>query len=149
MLYRGSNSSGPDVEGLVLPDPGVVDLCDKLTAYLTEIELGGLSDIVGQVLDDFLEQCGSIPENLTGPDAFEQITTSQLAVTLAYQLGRLDGRSPQLVQTFIQQAIEKWGSHPVSGSPDISDADFKSPKELVYPRLRRLMQSRSQRSDEV
>ena len=138
---RGSQE--PDLSGLVLPDAGVVDLADKLTGYLTEIELGGLLDIVGQVLDDFLEQCGGIPEDLSDPAGFEQITSNQLAVTLAYQLGRLEGRSPQLVLTLVRQAVEKWGARPVAQSADISDEDLNHPKELVYPRLRRLEMSES------
>ena len=68
----------------------------------------------------------------------ELITKNQLAVTLAYQLGRLEGRSPQVVRTMVQQAIKKWGSSLVEESPDISDEDLEHPKELVYPRLRRL-----------
>ena len=127
-----------DREGLILPDEGIIELADKLTGYMTEIQLEGTPDVIGQVLDDFLEQCGGMPEDLTDPDAFDQITRNQLAVTLAYQLGRLEGRSPQVVRLLVQQAIEKWGSRPVDDSPDISDEDLKRPKELVYPRLRRL-----------
>jgi hypothetical protein len=131
-------AQNPDLQGLVLPDQGVIELADKLTGYMTEIQLGGLPDIIGQVLDDFLEQCGGMPEDLTQPDAFDHITRNQLAVTLAYQLGRLEGRSPQVVRAMVQQAIQKWGSRPVEESPEISDADLEYPKELVYPRLRRL-----------
>jgi hypothetical protein len=105
---------------------------------MTEIELGGLTDIMGQVLDDFLDQCGGMPENLNDPAAFEQITGSQLAVTLAYQVGRLEGRSPQIVNRLVQQAVEKWQARELTGSADISDKDLENPKELVYPRLRRL-----------
>ena len=128
----------PDLQGLVLPDQGIIELADKLTGYMTEIQLGGLPDVIGQVLDDFLEQCGGMPEDLTHPDAFDHITRNQLAVTLAYQLGRLEGRSPQVVRMLVQQSIQKWGSRPVGESPDISDEDLEHPKELVYPRLRRL-----------
>ena len=127
-----------DLAGLVLPEDGIVELTDKLTGYMTEIELGGLPDIIGQVLDDFLDQCGGMPEDLNDPSAFDQITRNQLAVTLAYQLGRLEGRSPQVVQLLIQQAIDAFGTQQVQESPDISDQDFQHPKELVYPRLRRL-----------
>ena len=126
------------LHGLVLPDQGIIELADKLTGYMTEIQLGGLPDVIGQVLDDFLDQCGGMPEDLTEPDAFDQITRNQLAVTLAYQLGRLEGRSPQVVRRLVQQAIQKWGSQPVEASPDISDEDLEHPKELVFPRLRRL-----------
>ncbi len=132
------DAEAPDLEGIVLPDEGIVELADKLTGYMTEIELGGMPDVIGQVLDDFLEQCGGMPEDLTHPDAFDQITKNQLAVTLAYQLGRLEGRSPQVVSLLITQPIEKWGTRPVEESPEISDEDLKNPKELVYPRLRRL-----------
>ena len=127
-----------DLDGVLLPEQGIVDLTDKLTGYLTEIELGGLPDIIGQVLDDFLEQCGSMPEDLTASDAFDQITRNQLAVTLAYQLGRLEGRSPQVVRLFMGQAIEEWGTRPIEESAVVSDQDLQNPKELVYPRLRRL-----------
>ncbi len=128
----------PTVNGLVLPSEGVEDLTDQLTRYMTEIELGGLTDIMGQVLDDFLDQCGGLPEDLSDPAAFERITGGQLAVTLAYQLGRLEGRSPQIVNRLIQQAVEKWPARPMPASANISDADLANPKELVYPRLRRL-----------
>lgn len=109
------NHGAPEEEfsGSVLPEDGVADLSDQLMGYLTEIELGGLPDVIGQVLDDFLEQCGGMPEDLADPLAFDQITRNQAAVTLAYQLGRLEGRSPQIVRTLIQQAIDKWGAHPV------------------------------------
>ena len=127
-----------DLFGLVLPDEGTIELADKLTGYMTEIQLDGMPDVIGQVLDDFLDQCGGMPEDLTDPGAFDQITRNQLAVTLAYQLGRLEGRSPQVVSMIIRQAIQKWGYRRVVESPDISDEDLASPKELVYPRLRRL-----------
>ena len=133
-------NNGPelDLDGVLLLEDGIIDLTDKLTGYMTEIELGGMPDILGQVLDDFLEQCGSMPEDLNDPAAFEQITRNQLAVTLAYQLGRLEGRSPQVVRLLLQQAIEAFGTRRVDESADISDHDFQHPKELVYPRLRRL-----------
>jgi hypothetical protein len=137
-----------EFSSLVLPEEGVVDLTDKLTEYMTEIELGGLPDIIGQVLDDFIDQSGSMPEDLAGEDAFEQITSSQLAVTLAYQLGRLEGRSPQIVQRLVREAVEKWEARPVVESPDISDADLRRPKELVYPRLRRMEYAETDEDDE-
>ena len=124
--------------GLVLPEEGVTDLTDKLTEYMTEIELGGMPDVLGQVLDDFIDQAGGMPEDLRDEVAFEQITANQLAVTLAYQLGRLEGRSPQIVRRLIQQAIEKWEARPLVETPDISEGDLRRPKELVYPRLRHM-----------
>ena len=138
MTQDPSEASGMDLDGLVLPENGIVELTDKLTGYMTEIELGGLSDIIGQVLDDFLDQCGGMPEDLNDSTAFDQITRNQLAVTLAYQLGRLDGRSPQVVNLLVQQAIDSFGVKRMEDSSDISDEDFQNPKELVYPRLRRL-----------
>ncbi len=122
----------------VLPADGVEDLTDKLTGYMYEIELGGLSDIMGQVLDDFAEQSGGMPEDLKSRDAFEQISRSQLAVTLAYQLGRLEGRSPQLVENLVARAIESYGFLPVDESEQITDADMENPKVQVYPRVRRM-----------
>lgn len=122
----------------VLPAGGVEDLTDKLTGYLTEVELGGLSDIIGQVLDDFLDQSGGMPENLHAGDAFEQIARNQLAVTLAYQLGRLEGRAPQLVQSLVDRAIAAHGFQPLDESPEITDADLQNPKVQVYPRVRRM-----------
>ena len=138
MAQDPSEASGMDLDGLLLPENGIVELTDKLTGYMTEIELGGLSDIIGQVLDDFLDQCGGMPEDLNDSTAFDQITRNQLAVTLAYQLGRLDGRSPQVVNLLVQQAIDSVGVKRMEESSDISDEDFQNPKELVYPRLRRL-----------
>ncbi len=138
MAQDPNDTSGMDLDGLLLPEKGIVELTDKLTGYMTEIELGGLSDIIGQVLDDFLDQCGGMPEDLNDSTAFDQITRNQLAVTLAYQLGRLDGRSPQVVNLLVQQAIDSFGVKRMEESSDISDDDFQNPKELVYPRLRRL-----------
>ena len=122
----------------VLPDEGVVELTDNLTGYMYEIELGGLTDIMGQVLVDLLAQSGGMPQNLKADDAFEHITQNQLAVTLAYHLGRLEGRSPQVVQKMMDEAIDKWGIHQLEESDEITDEDLESPKTQVYPRLRRL-----------
>jgi hypothetical protein len=139
MPVDGENGEmAEELAGMVLPEEGVVDLTDQLTEYMTEIELGGLSDIIGQVLDDFLDQSGGMPENLRDDEAFDQIASGQLAVTLAYQLGRLEGRSPQIVERLIRQAMEKWEARPVADTIEISDQDMRRPKELVYPRLRRM-----------
>ena len=138
MTEHHNGTPEEEFSGSVLPEDGVADLSDQLMGYLTEIDLGGLPDVIGQVLDDFLDQCGGMPENLADPSAFDQITRNQAAVTLAYQLGRLEGRSPQVVRTLIQQAIDKWGARAVGESPDISAEDFERPKELLYPRLRQL-----------
>ena len=141
---HGASDEEPEVQGLVLSAEGVEDLTDQLTQYMTEIELGGLTDIMGQVLDDFLDQCGGMPEDLSDPSAFERITGGQLAVTLAYQVGRLEGRSPQIVNRLVRQAVEKWRAHALVESEEISDADLQNPKELVYPRLRRMQFSESE-----
>ena len=101
-------------------------MTDTLTGYMHGIELGGLTDIMGQVLDDFLEQSGGMPRDLKADDAFEQITQNQLAVTLAYHLGRLEGRSPQIVQKMMDEAIEKWGIHQLEESDEITDQDLES-----------------------
>lgn len=143
-----TNGEGPEVQGLVLPAEGVEDLTDQLTQYMTEIELGGLTDIMGQVLDDFLDQCGSMPEDLSDPAAFDRITGGQLAVTLAYQVGRLEGRSPQIVERLVRQAVEKWSAHSLPGSEEISDADLRNPKELVFPRLRRMQFSEPEQQED-
>ena len=148
MAEDQSASQDFEFPGLVLPEDGIVDLTDQLTGYMTEIELGGMPDILGQVLDDFIDQSGCMPEDLRDAEAFEQITSTQLAVTLAYQLGRLEGRSPQIVRRLIKESVEKWEAKPLAESPDISDADLRRPKELVYPRLRRLEYAEDDEEDE-
>jgi len=148
MPEEQADAESIELHGMVLPDEGIIELSDKLTGYMTEIQLDGMPDVIGQVLDDFLEQCGGMPEDLTSPEAFDQITRNQLAVTLAYQLGRLEGRSPQVVDLLVRQSIQKWGAKPVRESPDISDDDLEKPKELVYPRLRRLEYVDPQELDE-
>lgn len=149
MTNDESRSVEESFDGLVLPEEGVTDLTDQLTHYMTEVELGGLSDVLGQVLDDFIDQSGGMPEDLRDPDAFEQITANQLAVTLAYQLGRLEGRSPQIVRQLIGQALEKWEARPIAETNDISDGDLRRPKELVYPRLRRLEYEEPEEDDDL
>ena len=148
MANDESRSVEESFDGLVLPEEGVTDLTDQLTHYMTEVELGGLSDVLGQVLDDFIDQSGGMPEDLRDPDAFEQITANQLAVTLAYQLGRLEGRSPQIVRQLIGQALEKWEARPIAETNEISDGDLRRPKELVYPRLRRLEYEEPEEDDD-
>ena len=148
MPEEQADAESIELHGMVLPDEGIIELSDKLTGYMTEIQLDGMPDVIGQVLDDFLEQCGGMPEDLTSPEAFDQITRNQLAVTLAYQLGRLEGRSPQVVDLLVRQSIQILGAQPVGESPDISDDDLEKPKELVYPRLRRLEYVDPQELDE-
>jgi hypothetical protein len=149
MADENSSALNEEFAELVLPDQGVVELTDRLTEYMTEIELGGMTDIIGQVLDDFIDQSGCMPDDLRDTDAFEEITATQLAVTLAYQLGRLEGRSPQIVLMLVKEAVQKWEARPLSESPDISDNDLRRPKELVYPRLRRLEYAETDMDDEL
>ena len=148
MVEDDRTEQEPEYSGKILPEDGVVDLTDQLTGYMTEIELGGLPDILGQVLDDFLDQCGSMPEDLNDEEAFERITRNQLSVTLAYQLGRLEGRSPQVVRLLVEEAVKKWGARLVDDSDEVSGQDLANPKELVYPRLRRMQYSDPDRLEE-
>ena len=89
-----------------------------------------------------------MPDDLRDTEAFEAITSTQLALTLAYQLGRLEGRAPQIVRRLIKDAVEKWEARPLAESPEISDNDLRRPKELVYPRLRRLEYAESDEDDD-
>lgn len=122
-----------------LPEDGVADLTDRLTEFLPEQD-GELPLIIGQVLDDFLDQSGALPENLRDDDAHAGICQMQMAVTLAYQLGRLEASSPDMVRRFILEAIQKWEARPLPDTLDFVEADFRKPKELVLPRLRRWWQ---------
>lgn len=123
-----------------LPEAGVADLTDRLTEFLPERDENDPPLIIGQVLDDFIDQSGSMPENLRDEDAHALICQMQMAVTLAYQLGRLESRSPEMVRRFIREAIQKWEAKPLPDSLDFVEADFRKPKELVLPRLRRWWQ---------
>ena len=123
-----------------LPEDGVADLTDRLTEFLPEQDETDPPLIIGQVLDDFLDQSGALPENLRDEDAHAAICQMQMAVTLAYQLGRLEARSPEMVQRFIREAIQKWEAKPLPDALDFTEADFRQPKERVLPRLRRWWQ---------
>ena len=123
-----------------LPEEGVADLADRLTEFLPEQDEKDPPLIIGQVLDDFIDQSGALPENLRDEDAHAIICQMQMAVTLAYQLGRLEARSPEMVQRFIMESIQKWEAQPLSDTLDFVEADFRKPKERVLPRLRRWWQ---------
>jgi hypothetical protein len=123
-----------------LPEDGVADLTDRLTEFLPEQDENDPPLIIGQVLDDFIDQSGAMPENLREEDAHTLICQMQMAVTLAYQLGRLEARSPEMVRRFVLEAIQKWEARPLPDSLDFVEADFRKPKELVLPRLRRWWQ---------
>ena len=49
MTEDNMESQQNEFGNLVLPENGVTDLTDKLTEYMTEIELGGVPDILGPV----------------------------------------------------------------------------------------------------
>ena len=52
-----------------LPEEGVADLTDRLTEFLPEQDENDPPLIIGQVLDDFIDQSGAMPENLREEDA--------------------------------------------------------------------------------
>ena len=124
-------------DGSLLPEGGVKELADRLTEYLTKIELVEIPEALEQVLDDFLMQCGGIPQDLDAAEAFDQIVNNQLMVTLAFQLGRLTGRSPQLVDRFIEEEFEKWGSLNLDDETEVTAEDFDQMTEKVLPKIRR------------
>ena len=139
--YQPHPESGDDQwTQFALPEEGVADLTDRLTEFLPEQDENDPPLIIGQVLDDFIDQSGAMPENLREEDAHTLICQMQMAVTLAYQLGRLEARSPEMVRRFIREAIQKWEARPLADSLDFVEADFRKPKELVLPRLRRWWQ---------
>ena len=127
----------PGRDADLLPEGGIKELADRLTEYMTRIELADIPEVLEQVLDDFLIQCSGIPDDLDDPDAFERIVSNQLAVTLAFQLGRLVGRSPQLVERFTQEAFEKWGTFHLDKDTEVTIEDFNQLAERVLPKLRR------------
>ena len=128
-------SSGGDER--LLPEAGVKELSDRVTEYMTRIEQFEMSDALGQVLDDFLAQCGEIPEELDDPDAFDRIVNAQLAVTLAFQLGRLTGKAPQLVEGLVNEAFQRWGVLELDRETEVTVEDFSQLTERVLPKLRR------------
>jgi len=121
----------------LLPLEGAKELADRLTEYMTQIELADIPAVLEQILDDFLMQCDGIPEELDDPDAFDRIVNLQLATTLAFQLGRLSGRAPQLVERFVQEAFKKWGVLHLDKDTEITVEDFNQLAEKVLPKLRR------------
>ena len=128
----------PRRDGELLPQGGVKELADRLTEYMIRIGQADIPEVLEQVLDDFLIQCGGIPEELDAPDALDQIVNQQLAVTLAFQLGRLAGKSPQLVERFIREAVKSWGTLDLDNEAEIAVEDFNQLAEKVLPKLRRL-----------
>ena len=137
MAEAGDRELSPTSDDALLPEKGVKELADQLTEYMTRIELADIPDVLEQVLDDFLMQCGGIPDELDAPDAFDKIINNQLAVTLAFQLGRLAGRSPNLVNRFIQETFEKWRTLQLDNETEVTMEDFNQLAERVLPKLRR------------
>ena len=131
---RHTAPAGP---GALLPEAGVKELTDRLTEYMTEIELADVPAVLEQVLDDFLVQCDGVPEDLESSDAVDRIVNGQLAVTMAYHLGRLEGRAPQLVERFVEEALEKWGHIHLEDETQVTDEDLERLVERVLPKLRR------------
>ena len=129
--------SAPGGPWALLPEEGVKELADRLTEYMTEIEMTDLPAVLEQVLDDFLVQCDGVPEDLEASDAVDRIVNGQLAVTMAYHLGRLEGRAPQLVERFVQEALEKWGHIHLEDETRVTDEDLDQLVERVLPKLRR------------
>ena len=87
MADENSSALNEEFAELVLPDQGVVELTDRLTEYMTEIELGGMTDIIGQVLDDFIDQSGCMPDDLRDTDAFEEINRYSVGGNLGLSVG--------------------------------------------------------------
>lgn len=133
-LILGHTSGGDD---RLLPEAGVKELADRVTEYMTRIEQFEVSDALAQVLDDFLTQCGEIPEELDDPGAFDKIVNAQLAVTLAFQLGRLTGKAPQLVEGLVNDAFERFGVLELERETEVTVEDFSQLTERVLPKLRR------------
>ena len=134
---RGPGAQPKEEDGPLLPMEGVKALSDRLTQYMTEIGLAGTPEAIEQVLDDFLTQCGILPEELDAPDALDQVVNAQLSVTLAYQLGRLSGRAPHLVERFLREAVERWGAVELDDVAEVKVEDFANMAERVLPKLRR------------
>ena len=74
----------------------------------------------------------------TAPTTYDLVLTGGTLLDPAQGIHDRSSGQYQVVMLLVRQAIQKWGARPVEESPDISDADLAKPKELVYPRLRRL-----------
>ena len=133
----GSEDSLNSPGEALLPQLGVKELSDRLTEYMTRIGQIDIPEVLGQVLDDFLIQCSIIPEELDAPDALDQIVSRQLAVSLAFQLGQLAGRSPQLVDRFVREAFDSRGKLELDNDAEVKVEDFSQLAEKVLPKLRR------------
>ena len=137
MAESGDTGLPTGLDEALLPEKGVKELADQLTEYMTRIGQVDIPEVLGQVLDDFLLQCSVIPEELDAPDALDQIVSRQLAVSLAFQLGQLEGRSPQLVDRFVQEAFDSRGELELDNDAEVRVEDFNQMAEKVLPKLRR------------
>lgn len=130
-FWRVSDESIP-----ILNEEAVTELSDLILEYMTEIDFKDLPPIIGQILDDFADQSGCLPEDLQKSDAFQMIINAQLAVTLAYQLGRLDGKSPQIIDKLVDEVVSNESVLELLENPEINKEDLDKPVENVYPQLR-------------
>ncbi|HCG90772.1 MAG TPA: hypothetical protein DEZ08_02895 [Dehalococcoidia bacterium] len=131
-FWRNSKEYGD----VILNEDAVNELSDLILQYMTEIDFKDLPSIIGQVLDDFADQSGCMPTNLEEGKSFESIVNTQLAVTLAYQLGRLDGKSSQIIDKLVDEVVSNEALSNINEESEISNEDLNSPVEKVYPKLR-------------
>ncbi|MAR30943.1 MAG: hypothetical protein CL884_01770 [Dehalococcoidia bacterium] len=120
----------------ILNEEAVTELSDLILQYMTEIDFKDLPPIIGQILDDFSDQWGLLPDDFEKPEAFQAIIGAQMAVTLAYQLGRLDGKSPQIIDKLVEEVVSNESLLQLLETTEIGGQDFDNPVEKVYPQLR-------------
>ena len=120
----------------ILNEEAVTELSYLILQYMTEIDFKDLPPIIGQILDDFADQSGCLPDDLEKTDAFQAIINAQLAVTLAYQLGRLDGKSPQIIDKLVDEVVSNESLLQLLETTEIGRQDLDKPVEKVYPQLR-------------
>ncbi len=123
-------------ETFILNEEAVTELSDLILQYMTEIDFKDLPPILGQILDDFADQSGCLPEDLSKPESFQAIINTQLSVTLAYQLGRLDGKSPQIIDKLVDEVVSNESLLELLSNSEINGEDLDKPVEKVYPQLR-------------
>jgi hypothetical protein len=131
-FWRNSKEYGD----VILNEDAVNELSDLILQYMTEIDFKDLPSIIGQVLDDFADQSGCMPTHLEEGKSFESIVNTQLAVTLAYQLGRLDGKSSQIIDKLVDEVVSNEALSNINEESEITNEDLNSPVEKVYPKLR-------------
>ena len=57
-------------------------------------------------------------------------------MTLAYQLGRLDGKSPQIIDKLVDEVVSNESLLQLLETTEIGRQDLDKPVEKVYPQLR-------------